>query len=258
MPGTAIREVSLLKYCDHPNVITLHEVLSTPHSLYLVFEFLDMDLKVHFRTHGAFTDPLLLKSASYQCVSGLDFCHGHRILHRDLKPQNILIDVKLHRLKLADFGLARAYSILLPTYTHEVVTLWYRAPEILLGQAKYATPIDVWSLGCIIAEMSTARPLFAGDSEIDTIFRIFRSLGTPTDDVWPGVTSLRDFKEKSFPKWHDTGLVEVRCRGPGLGDVGLDLVRACLQYNPVDRPSAPRLLHHPFFKTSDGLLPGVA
>jgi len=193
VPGTAIREVSLLKECDHPNVIKLHEVFSNASALYLVFEFLDMDLRVYMKKFGPFADPSMLKSAACQCFSGIEYCHGHRVLHRDLKPQNVLIDVARLRLKLADFGLARAFSVPLKAYTHEVVTLWYRAPEILLGQSKYANPIDIWSLGCITAEMATAQALFPGDSEIDTIFKMFRVLGTPTEEVWPGVSQLRDF-----------------------------------------------------------------
>jgi len=250
VPGNAIREVALLKECDHPNVIRLHDVFSNLSALYLVFEFLDMDLRVYLKRHGPFTDVLLLKSAACQCLRGVEYCHAHRVLHRDLKPQNVLIDVHQHRLKLADFGLARAFSIPLRTYTHEVVTLWYRAPEILLGQPKYANPIDLWSLGCIVAEMATAQALFPGDSEIDTIFRIFRVLGTPSEEVWPGVSQLRDFK-KEFPKWPDTHFEEVRRKGPGLGDNGVDILGACLKYNPIDRPSARRLLQHCFFDAVD-------
>lgn len=246
VPSTAIREVSLLKECDHPNVIRLHEVFNLTTALYLVFEYLDMDLRMFLKRHGSFSDPAWLKSASNQCFSGIEFCHCHRILHRDLKPQNVLVDVQQRVLKLADFGLARAFSVPLRAYTHEVVTLWYRAPEILLGESKYATPMDIWSLGCIVAEMATGQALFPGDSEIDTIFKIFRVFGTPTDEVWPGVSKLRDFKQE-FPKWSDTKLADARAAGPGLGDQGADLLSQCFKYNPVDRPSARRLLQHPFF-----------
>uniref|UniRef100_A0A6T9Q224 Cyclin-dependent kinase 2 homolog n=1 Tax=Alexandrium catenella TaxID=2925 RepID=A0A6T9Q224_ALECA len=258
VPSTAIREVSLLKECDHPNVIRLHEVLSVPSALYLVFESLDMDLRMYLKNPslGGFRDPGWLRSGAYQCVSGIDFCHGKRILHRDLKPQNVLIDVKNSRLKLADFGLARAFSVPLRAYTHEVVTLWYRAPEILLGMSKYATPVDVWSLGCIVAEMATAKALFPGDSEIDTLFRIFRVLGTPTDEVWPGVSSLRDFKLE-FPKWRDTELAEVAADAPTLGVEGIDLLKNCFRYNPALRLSARRLLQAPFFTNAEGPLPGI-
>lgn len=251
VPATAMREVSLLKECDHPNVIRLHEVISLPSALYLVFEYLDMDLRVFLKRNGPYLDPMALKNAAYQCVSGTEFCHGIRILHRDLKPQNVLVDREGRRLKLADFGLARAFSVPLRAYTHEVVTLWYRAPEILLGQRKYATPTDIWSLGCIIAEMATGQALFPGDSEIDTIFKIFRMLGTPTDEVWPGVTSLRDFTQE-FPKWNNSELADVRACGPALGPDGADLLSRCFRYDPVARPSARLLLQHPFFDDLEG------
>ena len=109
----------------------------------------------------------------YQILSGIDFCHARRVLHRNLKPQHLLID-RSGALKLADFGLARAFGIPVRTYTHEVVTLWYRAPEILLGLKQYSTPVDMWSIGCIFAEMVLKRALYPGDSEIDELFKIFR------------------------------------------------------------------------------------
>lgn len=138
----------------------------------------------------------LVKSYMYQLLKGLEFCHSHRVLHRDLKPQNLLIDSH-GCIKLADFGLARAFGIPIRAYTHEVVTLWYRAPEILMGARQYACPVDVWSVGCIFAEMITGRPLFPGDSEIDELFRIFRVLGTPTEASWPGVSQLPDYKVRT-------------------------------------------------------------
>lgn len=114
-----------------------------------------------------------LQSYTYQILEGTVFCHSRRVLHRDLKPQNLLIDQK-GAIKLADFGLGRAFGIPVRAYTHEVVTLWYRAPEVLLGSQRYSCPVDVWSIACIFAEMVNKRPLFHGDSEIDQLFRIFR------------------------------------------------------------------------------------
>ena len=146
-------------------------------------------------------------------------------------------------LKLADFGLARAFGVPIRTYTHEVVTLWYRAPEILLGSKMYATPVDIWSIGCIFAELVVRRPLFPGDSEIDELYKIFRILGTPTEEIWPGVTKLPDYKPQ-FPGWKSTDISLVV---PGLDALGLDLLKQMLIYEPSKRISAKKALKHPYF-----------
>ncbi len=165
-----------------------------------MFEFLDQDLKKYMDSCGSEGMKVdVIKSFSFQLLKGIAYCHSHRVLHRDLKPQNLLIDKQGH-LKLADFGLARAFEIPIRMYTHEVVTLWYRAPEILLGSKHYSSPVDLWSTGCIIAEMFNKHPLFPGETEIDAIFRIFRALGTPNEDTWPGSSSLPDWSI-DFPKY---------------------------------------------------------
>jgi len=211
------------------------------------FEFLDQDLKTYVESTGAGALPTkLVKSYLYQILKGIAYCHSHRILHRDLKLANLLIDRK-GVLKLADFGLARAFGVPIRTYTHEVVTLWYRAPEILLGQARYSTPVDMWSVGCIFAELVTKRPLFPGDCEIDELFRIFRTLGTPNEEVWPGVTTLPDYKS-TFGQWKPQSLASVV---PGLDPLGLDLLSKMLRYAPQERISAKEALKHPYFDDLD-------
>ncbi|VFQ84684.1 unnamed protein product [Cuscuta campestris] len=180
----------------------------------------------------------------YQILRGIAYCHSHRVLHRDLKPQNLLIDQRTNSLKLADFGLARAFGIPVRTFTHEVVTLWYRAPEILLGSQHYSTPVDVWSVGCIFAEMVNQKPLFPGDSEIDELFKIFRVMGTPYEDTWPGVASLPDYKS-SFPKWPPKDLATIV---PNLDACGIDLLRKMLNLDPSKRITARNALEHGYFK----------
>ena len=186
VPSTAIREISLLKELRHENVVSLLEVIHEETKLYLVFEYLDLDLKKHMDSSPHISnDRMVVKGYVYQICAGIAFCHSHRVLHRDLKPQNLLIDTTHNVLKLADFGLARAFGIPVRAYTHEVVTLWYRAPEILLGVRHYSTQVDVWSIGCIFAEMINCKPLFPGDSEIDELFKIFKILGTPNETLLP-------------------------------------------------------------------------
>lgn len=129
-------------------------------------------------------------------------------------------------LKLADFGLARAFGVPIGQITHEVVTMWYRAPEILLGSKKYSTPVDIWSAGCIFAELVNKKTLFPGDSEIDELYCIFRALGTPNETTWPGVSSLPDFKP-IFPKWKAK---DIRSIVPGLDEQGIDLLSVCILY----------------------------
>lgn len=169
------REISLLKELKHSNIVCLEDVLMEENRIYLIFEFLSMDLKKYMDSLPAdkHMDPKLVRSYLYQITSAILFCHRRRVLHRDLKPQNLLID-KNGIIKVADFGLGRSFGIPVRIYTHEIVTLWYRAPEVLLGSPRYSCPVDIWSIGCIFAEMATRKPLFQGDSEIDQLFRMFR------------------------------------------------------------------------------------
>jgi len=246
VPSTAIREISLLKELKDDNIVRLLDIVHADQKLYLVFEFLDVDLKRYMENGNSNGDPIplhMVKKFTYQLNSGLLYCHSHRILHRDLKPQNLLID-KEDNLKLADFGLARAFGIPMRTYTHEVVTLWYRAPEVLLGSRHYSTSIDMWSVGCIFAEMvMQGAPLFPGDSEIDQIFKIFRILGTPNEENWPGVSQLPDYKD-TFPQWSEQDLTRIL---PQLDDAALDMLRQTLTYDTAKRISAKRALVHPYF-----------
>merc|ERR1719410_982725 len=254
VPSTALREIALLKELPHPNIVELLEVCCSFKKMVLVFEFLENDLKKYMRSRGRQLEPAKIKSLSFQLCRGVEFCHANRVLHRDLKPQNLLIDSRL-RLKIADFGLARAYTVPIPKYTHEVVTVWYRPPEILLGSPLYSVPVDMWGVGCILAEMATGQPLFGGDSEIDTIFKIFQKLGTPTTEQWPGVSDLPDFKA-SFPKWQAKGWENIRNTKAQLGPTGVDLLERLMVYDPQRRLSARRALQHPYF--ADATLPESA
>jgi cyclin-dependent kinase len=244
IPSTAIREISLLKQLQHPNIVRLYDVVHTEKKLTLVFEFLDQDLKKYLDACGDNgLEPDTVKSFLYQLLQGVAYCHHHRVLHRDLKPQNLLINME-GELKLADFGLARAFGIPVRNYTHEVVTLWYRAPDVLMGSRKYSTPVDIWSVGCIFAEMVNGRPLFPGSSESDQLMKIFKTLGTPNKKAWPGVAELPEYKD-NFPVYPPQPLKKV-CRR--LDNVGLELLGRMLQFDPAKRISAENAMKHPYFK----------
>ena len=187
------------------------------------------------------------QSFLYQLIRGVAYCHQHRVLHRDLKPQNLLIN-REGELKLADFGLARAFGIPVRSYTHEVVTLWYRAPDVLMGSRRYSTPVDMWSIGCIFAEMLNGRPLFPGTTEASQLQLIFRALGTPSEDIYPEITDLPEYQKvlgggnQIFPAPES-----YKSLVPEMDDVMLDLFTRMLQYDPAKRITCQDALTHPFF-----------
>lgn len=166
------------------------------------------------------------------------------MLHRDLKPQNLLIN-REGVLKLADFGLARAFGIPVKNFTHEVVTLWYRAPDVLMGSKNYSTSVDIWSVGCIFAEIVNHKPLFAGNNEEEQLQKIFYVRGTPTEEEWPGIKELplypqdlQYFKPQSLAN-----------KVPTLCADGLDLMEKMLQCNPTQRITAKAAMNHPYFES---------
>ncbi|KAG7335496.1 hypothetical protein KOW79_000189 [Hemibagrus wyckioides] len=213
VPSSALREICLLKELKHKNIVRLHDVLHSDKKLTLVFEYCDQDLKKYFDSCNGDLDPEIVKSFMYQLLKGLAFCHSRNVLHRDLKPQNLLIN-RNGELKLADFGLARAFGIPVRCYSAEVVTLWYRPPDVLFGAKLYSTSIDMWSAGCIFAELANAgRPLFPGNDPYP---------------MYPATTSL----------------VNVV---PKLSSTGRDLLQNLLKCNPVQRISAEEALQHPYF-----------
>jgi len=243
IPSTAIREISLLKELQHPNIVRLCDVIHTERKLTLVFEFLDQDLKKVLDQTDNGLDNLTVKSYLYQLLRGVAYCHQHRVLHRDLKPQNLLIN-KDGQLKLADFGLARAFGIPVRSYTHEVVTLWYRAPDVLMGSRKYSTPVDIWSVGCIFAEMVNGRPLFPGNADSDQLIRIFKILGTPNAASWPSINELPDWKE-DYPEHLKVGWATVV---PNLEASGVELLEKMLQFDPNSRVQGKAAMESEYFR----------
>lgn len=225
-------------------IFSLNEVVYLPveKKLNLIFEYLDYDLKKYMSENKSKVTPYELKLFLYQLINGVNYCHSRRIIHRDLKPQNLLVD-RSGNLKIADFGLARAFGIPIKTLTHEIETLWYRAPEVLLGQKQYSLGVDIWAVGCIFAELIEKRPLFNGDSEIDQIFKIFQFHGTPTQNEWANIHKLPDFKP-TFPKFKG---VNPETHFKNFDRVGLDLAMRLLALDPARRISMKEALKHPYF-----------
>lgn len=246
MPSTAMREIAILKELNHPNIVKLNDVIYAPQEkkLHLIFEYVEYDMKKFMKS---LKEPLKnseIKKFMKQLLEGIVHCHNRRIIHRDLKPQNLLINPDTLELKIADFGLARAFSVPIRTLTHEIETLWYRAPEVLLGQKEYSLGVDTWAIGCIFCEFFERRPLFVGDSEIDQIFKIFQFHGTPNEKSWPGVTGIPDFKP-SFPKFKGVNPMGVIKKMP---EDAMDLLLRLIALDPSQRISAVEALQHRYFK----------
>lgn len=168
IPSTTMREISILTELQHPNIVSLKDVVMTDTCIYFIQEFCNIDLRAYLLQlpESGRLPPMQIKSYMHQILTGIKVCHSQRIIHRDLKPANILLSGATNEhVKLADFGLARAFSIPIKPYTKDVVTLWYRSPELLLRFNEYATPVDIWSAGCIFAELVTKKALFQGQNE---------------------------------------------------------------------------------------------
>ncbi|KZV64661.1 Pkinase-domain-containing protein [Peniophora sp. CONT] len=238
---SAIREVKYLREMSHPNIINLLDVFSSKKNLNLVLEFLDSDLEMIIRDRSLVFLPADIKSWMAMAFRGLEFCHRNFILHRDLKPNNLLLGSD-GQLKVADFGLARDFAD--PGYkmTCQVITRWYRPPELLFGCRYYSSDVDIWSMGCIFAELMLRIPYLPGESDMDQLKTIFRALGTPTEEDWPGHTKLPDYVPVGqFPK------TPMRDLFTAASSDALNLLARCLTYEPRRRISAKDALSHPYF-----------
>lgn len=267
MPLSTIREIALLKQIGnfaHKNIVRLLDVFHTTSpskmetNLSLVFEHIEQDLNAYIENCPQPGLPeWKAKDITHQLLNGVDFLHSNRIVHRDLKPQNILISVT-GQVKIADFGLARVYSNAM-ALTSVVVTLWYRAPEVLL-QSNYATPVDIWSIGCIMAELYNRKPLFEGKSDVDQLHKIFSVTGTPPQSDWPINVSL---PWSSFPRLQQCSLPEII---PEIGKSGVKLLKKMLTFNPQKRICAMEALQDEYFEefldtdkeNSNGSNPNIA
>eukprot|EP00242_Pyramimonas_sp_CCMP2087_P006856 CAMPEP_0198218084 /NCGR_PEP_ID=MMETSP1445-20131203/67268_1 /TAXON_ID=36898 /ORGANISM="Pyramimonas sp., Strain CCMP2087" /LENGTH=361 /DNA_ID=CAMNT_0043894975 /DNA_START=240 /DNA_END=1322 /DNA_ORIENTATION=- len=254
-PITAIREIKILKSLNHKNVVRLKEIVtSKAHesnhnkgSIYMVFEYMDHDLTGLADRPGMKFTPPQIKCYMLQLLAGLNYCHANNVLHRDIKGSNLLIDNK-GVLKLADFGLARPWAQEnANALTNRVITLWYRPPELLLGANKYGPEIDMWSVGCIFAELLVGKPILSGKNEMEQVNLIFQLCGSPTNEEWPGAQKLKYYHmfepEKPFPR----RVRQTFKNHPNVTEKALDLIERLLSIDPKKRISAKDAANSEYF-----------
>lgn len=238
---TALREIKLLHELQHENVIGLLDVFGHKSNVSLVFDFMDTDLEVIIKDTKIVLTPANIKAYMIMTIRGLEYLHKNWILHRDLKPNNLLVN-SAGVLKIGDFGLAKFFGSPNRIYTHQVVTRWYRCPELLFGARQYSTGVDMWAVGCILAELLLRVPFLPGESDLDQLTKIFQALGTPTDETWPDVKTLPDYMQfKIFPG------TPLRHIFTAAGDDLILLAEKLLALYPFNRCTCTEALNLPYF-----------
>uniref|UniRef100_A0A3B4ZRB1 non-specific serine/threonine protein kinase n=1 Tax=Stegastes partitus TaxID=144197 RepID=A0A3B4ZRB1_9TELE len=245
-----LREVKSLKKLNHANVVKLKEVIRENDHLYFVFEYMKENLYQLMKDRKKLFPESVIRNISFQILQGLSFIHKHGFFHRDMKPENLLC-MGPELVKIADFGLAREIRSK-PPYTDYVSTRWYRAPEVLLRSSTYSSPIDLWAVGCIMAELYTLRPLFPGNSEVDEIFKICQVLGTVKKTDWPEGYQLASAMNFRFPQCVPTHLKTLI---PNASNEAIALMKDLLQWDPKKRPTAVQALRYPYFQVGQVLGP---
>lgn len=238
---TALREIKLLHELQHINVIGLLDVFGHKSNVSLVFDFMDTDLEIIIKDPKIVLTPANIKAYMIMTLQGLEYLHLNWILHRDLKPNNLLVNFN-GVLKIGDFGLAKFFGSPNRIYTHQVVTRWYRSPELLFGARQYGTGVDIWAVGCILAELLLRVPFLPGESDLDQLTKIFQALGTPTEENWPGVKLLPDYMQ--FKVFTGTPLQHIFTAAP---DDLIQLAEKLLALYPMHRCSCTEALDMPYF-----------
>ncbi len=249
-PVTAIREIKLLQSLKHDNVVCLQEVMVEHNDCFMVFEYLSHDL-TGLLNHPSFKlEHAHKKHLGKQLFEGLNYLHRRGVLHRDIKAANILVS-NTGQLKLADFGLARFFAKRgKPDYTNRVITIWYRSPELLLGETQYGPAVDIWSAACVMIEIFTKHAIFPGDGgEINQLDKIYNVLGTPTRSEWPGLVEMAWFELlRPTERRANTFAEKYQER---LTPAAFELLQTMFLYDPAYRPTAGDVLEHPYFTTED-------
>ncbi|KAL0075088.1 hypothetical protein F4703DRAFT_1889207 [Phycomyces blakesleeanus] len=263
---SACREIALCRELNHENIIGLEEVLLEDKAIFMVFEYAEHDflqiIHYHLHTERKPIPEILIKSFLWQLLNGVAYLHANWVLHRDLKPANVLLTSD-GIVKTGDLGLARLFNRpLQPLFNGDkvVVTIWYRAPELLFGARHYTKAIDMWAVGCIYGELLALKPIFKGEeAKMDTkknvpfqrsqLTKIFEVLGTPTKEVWPAIDQLPDYCHLStFPQCSNN-LKHMYQMIPGVkSESGFNLFSALLEYDPAKRITAEKALAHPYFQ----------
>ncbi|PVI04389.1 serine/threonine-protein kinase bur1 [Periconia macrospinosa] len=249
-PVTAIREIKLLQSLNHDNIVKLQEVMVEKNDCFMVFEYLSHDL-TGLLNHPTFRlEQGHKKDLAKQLFEGLDYLHRRGVLHRDIKAANILVS-NTGQLKLADFGLARFYAKRAKLdYTNRVITIWYRSPELLLGETQYGPAVDIWSAACVLVEIFTKHAIFPGDGgEINQLDKIYNVLGTPSVQDWPNIVEMQWFELlRPTERRQSTFAEKYKER---VTPAAFELLSAMFLYDPTARPSASDVLEHPYFTTED-------
>ena len=255
-PLTSIREIKMLQNLEHPNIVSLREVVRSPSVgfVFLVLQYFEHDLASlvdAFRRQELSALSLSEnKCVMLQVLSAVEHAHRHFVMHRDIKLSNLLIN-NHGVVALCDWGLARLFSHPLQRHTANVVTLWYRAPELLFGARAYHTAVDIWAVGCIFAELLRLRPLLPGQCELDQVRRIYELLGAPTKHIWPNHVALPKWREMQKEVHVDAERFKFNAIDSLFGKYGahcLDLMKRLLAYDPSKRITASEAEQHPFFK----------
>eukprot|EP00049_Salpingoeca_infusionum_P019357 m.361513 g.361513 ORF g.361513 m.361513 type:complete len:402 (-) comp19653_c0_seq1:421-1626(-) len=242
----ALREVRMLKQLKHGNLVNLQEVFKRKRKLHLVFEFIDHTLLDELEANPNGLEEVQLKKITFQLLKALEFCHANNVIHRDVKPENILIS-RNNIVKLCDFGFARSLVGPGAIYTEYVATRWYRAPELLVGDTQYGPPVDVWAIGCVFAEMLTGQPIWPGKTDIDQIYHILKTFGKLSPRHIQVFGSNDFFKGCKMPEVHPEQIITLDTRYRQYKAPVIRFLKECLYPEPADRLTCTRALAHVYF-----------